>query len=88
MLVADDRVDIAGGIASAPARLQGMLEVRGLGLMRLPFLRRARLALLVQLGRAERLPHPATHPETGLRSVMLEPHCPAAPLRIRLALAA
>ena len=88
MLVADDRVDIAGGVASAPARLRGLLEVRGLGLRRLPFLQRARLALAVQLGRAERLPAAATHAETGLRAVMLEAHCPAAPLRIRLALAA
>ena len=36
-LVADDQVDIADGVASGPAELAGLLEVRGLGIVRLPY---------------------------------------------------
>ena len=36
-LVADDQVDIIDGIASCPADLAGLLEVRGLGVVRLPY---------------------------------------------------
>ena len=35
MLVADDRVEIEGGIARPPPHLAGLLEVRGLGIVRL-----------------------------------------------------
>jgi len=60
MLVADDRVEIADGLARAPAGLAGLLEVRGLGLLRLPYAAPARLRLAVMLGPApERLPEPA-----------------------------
>ena len=36
-LVADDRVEIEHGMARAPASLAGLIEVRGLGLLRLPY---------------------------------------------------
>ncbi len=49
-LVADDRVEIAAGWAAAPVALAGLLEVRGLGILRLPYLARARLVLAVDLG--------------------------------------
>src|ERR1700722_4969710 len=35
-LVADDQVTITDGIASSPEELAGLLEVRGLGIVRLP----------------------------------------------------
>ena len=44
---------------TAPARLAGLLEVRGVGLIRFPYLLSARLALVVDLvpvARLERLP--------------------------------
>ncbi|MFS4437913.1 HPr kinase/phosphorylase [Paracoccaceae bacterium GXU_MW_L88] len=47
-LVADDQVQIAGGCLSAPERIAGMIEARGLGLIRLPA-RRARLCYVVDL---------------------------------------
>ena len=45
LLVADDRVDIEAGRARAPAALAGLLEVRGLGIFRLPFRTDVRLVL-------------------------------------------
>lgn len=59
MLVGDDRIclDMDDGLfASAPLRLAGLIESRGLGILRLPFRRKARLALAVALETAERLP--------------------------------
>ena len=61
-LVADDQVDIAEGQVSAPAALAGLLEVRGLGILRLPYVPSAHLALVVDLTlRADRLPEPGLH---------------------------
>jgi HPr kinase/phosphorylase len=59
-LVADDRTLLTvrnkALIASAPASIKGLIEVRGLGIIALPA-RNARLALAVQLGReGPRLP--------------------------------
>ena len=63
MLVADDQVlatnTKAGVIAAAPPEIAGLIELRGAGLVRLPYLSSARLALvfdLVPLGTPERLP--------------------------------
>lgn len=85
-LVADDQVVLAGLDACAPSVLAGLLEVRGLGLTRLAFLRTTRLALVIELGTEERLPTPRTHPRTGLPSLVLRPHCPYGPERVSLAL--
>ena len=65
-LVADDRVDIVDGIARPPPALAGLLEVRGLGIFRLPYAAEARLALVVDLAplltpSAPRLPMPERH---------------------------
>jgi len=87
VLVADDRVDIEDGIASPPATLAGLLEVRGLGIMRLPYLPRCRLALAVELGvAAARLPNPARHPVLGVPSIALDPFTASAAQRVALAL--
>jgi len=65
-LVADDRVQVVrrGGalVASAPAALQGLIEVRGVGLLRLPPVPEAVLTLAVDLDRqaAARMPHTVT----------------------------
>ncbi len=86
-LVADDRVEIHGREACAPAALAGLLEVRGLGILRLPYLERARLELAVCLGGpATRLPEPARHAATGLPMVALDAARPAAPQIVALAL--
>lgn len=86
-LVADDRVDVAGGYASVPAALAGLLEVRGLGILRLPYIARARLALLVQLvGEAPRLPEPQRDAEFGVPVIRVIPDTASAPQRVALAL--
>ena len=86
-LVADDQVDIADGIASCPAALAGLLEVRGLGIVRLPFRAQARLALVVDLdGRGDRLPLPQPHPAFGVPVVHLDAAASSAPDKVVLAL--
>ncbi len=96
-LVADDRVDIdpAGPlpVASAPAALAGLIEVRGIGIIRLARHRaRVPLALAVSLSpRAgqDRLPERMTTRLAGhdLPTIPLDAEAPSAVARIRLALA-
>jgi HPr kinase/phosphorylase len=87
ILVADDRVDIEDGYAMPPAPLAGLLEVRGLGIVRMPHLARAQLALAVDLaGSAERLPTSRRHPELGLPLVAIDPRAASAAQRVALAL--
>ncbi len=83
-MVADDRVDIDAGVARAPAALAGLMEVRGLGILRLPFQAQARLALVVRMGVADRLPEPAWH--LGLPLVHVDPGQASAPARVTAAL--
>ncbi len=86
-LVADDQVDIMDGIASCPSELAGLLEARGLGIVRLPYRPQARLALIVELdGRIDRLPLPARHPELRLPVVHIDATAASAPEKIALAL--
>ncbi len=97
VLVADDRVVLRrdGGriSARAPATLAGLLEVRGLGLVRLGHRRRAALGLVVDLAAAagiERLPRSATCSLLGLAlpRIRLDPRQASAPAKLRLALSA
>ncbi len=89
-LVADDRVEVSGGLARAPETVAGLLEVRGLGILRLPHAPDARLVLAVSLdpppGGRERLPHPARHPDPDLPLLWLDPALPSAAQRVELAL--
>jgi HPr kinase/phosphorylase len=86
-LVADDQVDIADGIASCPPELAGLLEVRGLGIMRLPYCPGTRLALVVELdGRADRMPRPRQHPDLRLPVVCIDAVAASAPQKVALAL--
>jgi HPr kinase/phosphorylase len=75
-LVADDRVTLRlarGGIrASAPAALRGLVEARGLGLIRMPWRREAAVTLAIALGAggaaepASRLPPRRALPLLGI----------------------
>lgn len=63
-LVADDRVELAVSAknikASAPVVLSGLLEIRGVGIMKIPYEKSADVRLVVQLeddpGKIERMP--------------------------------
>ncbi len=98
-LVADDRVEpfVKSGTlcGRAPEKLAGLLEVRGAGIARLPFLRVAPVRLVVMLvaerKRIERLPdarphHLAGFEAFGLPVLSLSAFDASAPARIRLAL--
>lgn len=86
-LVADDQVDIREGVVSCPPELAGMLEARGLGIVRLPYCRQANLALIVELGcPAERMPAPLAHPEFDRPVVRIDTAAASAPERVALAL--
>lgn len=74
-LVADDRthVEAVNGrlLARPPAAIAGLLEVRGLGLRRLPYEAVAQVSLVVDLSSpAERLPLP-DHRETEIEGIKL-----------------
>lgn len=84
-LVGDDQVIVSNGIVRSAPALAGLLEVRGLGIVRLPFALEARLALVVRLAEPERLPHPERH-ETGAPTIALNPFAASAPDIVALAL--
>ncbi len=85
-LVADDQVEVADGAASPPAALAGLLEVAGLGIVRLPYVAEVKLCLAVQLARGERLPMPSRYEILDLPMVSVDPSSPSAPLLVGLAL--
>ena len=93
-LVADDRVDITDGFASPPASLAGLLEVRGLGILRVAHLPQARLRLAVALAQPARLPEPrrvrevlpALPADLSLPLVEIDPAAPSAARKVALAL--
>jgi HPr kinase/phosphorylase len=96
-LVADDRIDLARDgqriMARAPAPLAGLIEVRGLGIVRLAperLMAQAAIVLVVDLvapDAVDRLPAPATVEFLGLDLpvLALDPFAAAAPLKLRLA---
>jgi serine kinase of HPr protein (carbohydrate metabolism regulator) len=75
MLVADDRVDLfvrdESLYATAPAPLAGLIEARGLGIVKLPHAAESRVALAVALG-----PAPPRYPDR-------EDYEPPTPLNVR-----
>lgn len=94
-LVADDYVEIDSCdgrlLASPPATIAGLLEVRGLGIARLPHLSRVPLALVIDLvaGEAvERLPEEQMEDFLGvsLRRLAFDPREASSPAKVRLAM--
>jgi serine kinase of HPr protein (carbohydrate metabolism regulator) len=98
-LVADDQTELSRQgrtvIATAPARIAGLIEARGLGIVKVgrdQLVRRAVVALLVDLARPERierLPEPASESVLGidLPVVSLPPFEASASAKLHLALA-
>ncbi|MGK2742002.1 HPr kinase/phosphorylase [Tepidicaulis sp. LMO-SS28] len=96
-LVADDRVDVTAGhdglMVCAPAALAGLLEIRGLGLLELPYTPQADLRLIVDLvpiGEVPRMVPPAFEEMAGVLLPRLALHAfePSAPAKLALALRA
>lgn len=93
-LVADDQVVIsptthAEYIASPPPTLAGLIEVRGLGILRLPYREAIPLRLHVALDfspQTPRLPPETRHEQTGVWSLTLDPRRAGAVAIIRAAL--
>ena len=85
-LVADDQVALDGLSASAPARLAGLIEVRGLGIVRMAFRANVVVVLAVGLQAADRLPMPDRYEILDLPMISVDPFAASAPLVIGLAL--
>ncbi len=86
-LVADDQVNVCDGSASPPEPLAGLLEVRGIGIVRLPHHAPARVALVAELGEhGQRMPEPSLHAELGVPVVHIDASAASAPQRVALAL--
>jgi len=97
LLVADDRLQVEAsetGLVGRPAAaLAGLLEVRGIGILRIPYCRASPLGLVVELDGAKpmvRMPQPATYEilGTALPFLHLDPQAPSAVAKLRLALTA
>jgi len=89
-LVADDRVDLEDGLASPAAGLEGLVEMRSLGILRMPYQAPVRLALVCELlapgsSAALRLPAAALH-ALGLPMLRFDARPASAPLLVSHAL--
>lgn len=96
-LVADDQVCLTatnrGLEASPPAPLAGLMEVRGLGILPMPFIATAQLVLVCDLTAAAEVPRMPPEPldriafcGVPLPLLKLAPFEDSAPLKLRLAL--
>lgn len=93
ILVSDDYTDLTATpdelIASPPATIAGRIEVRGLGIVDLPHLPAAPVALAVLLDAAvERMPEPRTHLLAGrpIPAIALDPFELSAAIKVELAI--
>jgi serine kinase of HPr protein (carbohydrate metabolism regulator) len=97
-LVADDQVYVSANpdgtlTASAPPTIAGKIEVRGLGIMPVPFLPEAELVLVCDLAGSNDVPRmPAESAKTTvlagvpLPTLRLAPFEASAPLKLKMAL--
>lgn len=98
LLVADDQVWVEAGtngalLASPPATLAGKIEVRGLGIVELPFLAEAELALVCDLVDEKDVPRMPPEPweqaviaGIAVPAVKLAPFEASAPVKLKIAL--
>ena len=94
-LVADDRVNLLvkpdGLCASAPKALYGLLEVRGLGILRIPATKRAKICLVCELDNLEQIERMPEDRRTyildvELPHIMISPFETSSVLKVQLAL--
>ncbi len=96
-LIADDQVELTKKgrtiIATAPRRIYGLLEVRGVGIFKVRSQKKARVLLVVQLVKQEwieRLPYPEPYEcmHTHIAQLRLSPFEPSAAIKVEKAVAA
>lgn len=91
-LIADDRTQLHAHegrlIASAPEKIAGMIEVRGLGILPMRATGSAPLALMVEIGEEERMPEPRSESIDGVAIPLLivDARGASAPIKVELAL--
>ena len=93
-LVADDQVLIEAGQAAPAPALAGLIELRGIGLLRMDYLAPVPLGLVLALDdtvagfgpTVERMPEPRMHPVLGLPMLRLAPFAASAAFRTEIAL--
>ena len=84
----------AGGPPRPPPALAGLIETRGLGLLRMDHVAPVTLGLVVALdgsvpgaaARENRLPEPVTHPVLGLPMLRIAAFTPSSALRVEIGL--
>jgi serine kinase of HPr protein (carbohydrate metabolism regulator) len=93
VLVADDRTVLTRDgdrlVASPPAAIAGLIEVRGVGVVPLAYTGAARVVLAVDLSATvERMPEPAfrTLLDLAIPLLALDPFVASAPLKVELAM--
>jgi serine kinase of HPr protein (carbohydrate metabolism regulator) len=93
-LVADDQTLVlrtpAGLVARPPHTIEGKVEVRGIGIVSLPHLAEAPVALIIHLDpEPPRLPERRRRVVAGveMRVIALDPRSASAPIKVELALA-
>jgi HPr kinase/phosphorylase len=103
-LVSDDRCEIFSDgdaiLARPPRNIEGLMEIRGLGIVAVPFAPEARIALVVQAAQpaaSARLPERRRYEPPAILSlpqnmrppeIALDMHAPSAPAKILAAVAA
>lgn len=93
-LVADDQVLVEAGQAAPAPALAGLIELRGIGLLRMNYLAPVPLGLVMALDdtvaglepTVERMPEPRMHPVLGLPMLRLAPFAASAAFRTEIAL--
>ena len=93
LLVADDRTALVASegalLASPPPTIAGLIEVRGLGIVTLPYVTDVPLVLVVApSATVERMPEPAvrTLADVAVPLIAVDPRAAGAPLVVELAL--
>jgi serine kinase of HPr protein (carbohydrate metabolism regulator) len=96
-LVADDQVELTinkkSVIARAPASIQGLIEIRGVGIFEIEAKKEAKVLMVVQLAKQEwieRLPYPEPYDCEGVHipQIRLYAFEPSSVIKIEMAVAA
>jgi serine kinase of HPr protein (carbohydrate metabolism regulator) len=92
VLISDDQVALSvvdGRLKAAPpARIAGLIEVRGIGLVPMEHCADTFISLVVELGASERMPEPSQRELQGIAipCATFDPREPSAPIKVEMAL--